>query len=373
MISASDRSKAIELIDEAVESGARLFRACEELGINKRTYRRWVSKLKGTGTAADSRPISVHPEPANKLTKEERKKILETVNSEEYKDMPPCEIVPSLADKGEYIGSESTIYRILREEKQLAHRGRTEAPHKRVITTHEATDKNQVWMWDITYLNGPVRGQFYYLYMFSDLYTRDIVGWEVYDTEDAEHASDTIRRLCFKHHIKSTDLLILHSDNGSPMKGATMLETLYKLGITPSNSRPRVSNDNAYAESLFKTLKYRPNYQPKGFETLQEAREWVSGFVHWYRYDHHHSGICYLMPAQLFEGNGWDILDKRHKLYEEAKRQHPERWNGRSTRNWSLPDVVYLNPEKPATEHNIQELTKEEQSNIRAMIEENIA
>jgi putative transposase len=272
--------------------------------------------------------------------------------------MPPCEIVPALADKGEYIGSESTMYRILREEKQLAHRGRAEEPVKRTISTHEATDKNQVWMWDITYLNGPIRGQFYYLYMFSDLFTRDIVGWEVYETEDAEHAGQTIRRLCLKHHIKSTDVLVLHSDNGSPMKGATMLETLYKLGITPSNSRPRVSNDNPYAESLFKTLKYRPNYQPKGFATLQEAREWVAGFVRWYRYEHHHRGIGYLTPAQMAEGNSQEILNKRIEVYENAKAQHPERRNGRSTRNWSLPEVVYLNPEKPASEKNIQAATK---------------
>jgi putative transposase len=194
--------------------------------------------------------------------------------------------------------------------------------------------------------------------MFSDLFNRDIVGWEVYETEDAEHASQTIRRLCLKHHVKSTDVLVLHSDNGSPMKGATMLETLYKLGITPSNSRPRVSNDNPYAESLFKTLKYRPNYQPKGFATLQEAREWVSGFVRWYRYEHHHRGICYLTPAQMAEGNYQEILNKRVEVYEKAKAQHPERWNGRNTRNWSLPEVVYLNPEKPTSEKNIQEITK---------------
>ena len=358
MISASDRDKAIELIDEAVEHGARLFMACKELNIHKRTYQRWKKNREDNGTTADLRPTAERPEPANRLSPDERQAILDTVNSEEYKDLPPCEIVPDLADKGIYIGSESTMYRILREEKQLAHRGRAEAPVKRHITTHEATAKNQVWMWDITYLNGPVKGQFYYLYMFSDLYTRDIAGWEVYETEDMEHASQTIRRLCLKHHIKSTDLLILHSDNGSPMKGATMLETLYKLGITPSNSRPRVSNDNAYAESLFKTLKYRPNYQPKGFKTLQAAREWVSGFVRWYRYEHHHSGICYLTPAQVSEGNAQEILAERIKVYEAAKAKHPERWNGRKIRNWSLSEVVYLNPEKPASEKNIQAETK---------------
>lgn len=126
-------------------------------------------------------------------------------------------------------------------------------------------------MWDITYLNGPHRGMYYYLYLFTDLYGRDIVGLEVYDTESAEHASELVRRTCLKQQRLTTEPLVLHSDNGSPMKGATMLATLYQLGITPSNSRPRVSNDNPYAESLFKTLKYRPNYQPKGFESIEAA------------------------------------------------------------------------------------------------------
>ena len=225
------------------------------------------------------------------------------------------------------------------------HRGRSEAPKRNHPTTYSADAPNQVWMWDITYLNGPHRGMFYYLYLFSDLYDRNIVGWEVFETESAEHASELIRRICLKQQRLSVEPLVLHSDNGSPMKGATMLATLYQLGITPSNSRPRVSNDNPYAESLFKTLKYRPNYQPKGFETLEAAREWVSLFVKWYNYEHHHSGINFLTPAQMRSGKGPEILEQRHQVYETAKSAHPERWNGRDTRNWSMPEKVYLNPE----------------------------
>ncbi len=140
--------------------------------------------------------------------------------------------------------------------------------------------------------------------------------------------------------------LVLHSDNGSPMKGATMLATLYKLGITPSNSRPRVSNDNPYSESLFRTLKYRPNYQPKGFATLEDAREWCSLFVKWYRFENHHSGIKFVTPAERHDGKSKAILQHRHEVYEAAKTAHPERWNGRDTRNWNDIDIVYLNPDK---------------------------
>lgn len=134
-----------------------------------------------------------------------------------------------------------------------------------MISTHVETKPNQVWMWDITYLSGPVKGLHYYLYLIYDLFSQDIVGWEVWTEESAEHASELIRRTVLKQSHLTTNPLVLHSDNGSPMKGATMLTMLYQLCITPSNSRPRVSNDNPYSENLFKTLKYRPNYQPKGF------------------------------------------------------------------------------------------------------------
>ena len=346
MISASDRENAVMLIDEAVDSGARRCKACDEIGIKERTYYRWTKLNKEKGSFEDLRPTAEHPEPVNKLTPEERQQIIDVAASPEYSSMPPCEIVPALADKGKYIASESTLYRVLREEKMQNHRGRCAEPVHRPISTHAATGPNQVYMWDITYLNGPVKGRFYYLYMISDLFSRDIVGWEVWPEESAEHASELIRRTCLAQGRLSTEPLVLHSDNGSPMKGATMLETLYHLGITPSNSRPRVSNDNPYAESLFKTLKYRPNYQPKGFANLIEARLWCANFVNWYRFEHHHSGIKFLTPSQRHNGEGETIMQNRIKVYEAAKTAHPERWNGRATRDWSLPEKVYLNPEQ---------------------------
>jgi len=150
-------------------------------------------------------------------------------------------------------------------------------------------------MWDITYLNGPIKGKYYYLYLLSELYNRKIVGWKVWKNETAEHASELIQRVYReeKMYIREKPL-VLHSDNRSPMKGVTMLETLNSLGIIPSRSRPRVSNDNSYAESIFKTLKYVPNYQPEGFDTLTEARLRVKHFVDWYNKEHRHSGINYL-------------------------------------------------------------------------------
>ena len=358
MISAPDREKAVQLIDEAIASGAACRKACEHLGVTERTFYRWKKKKAEIGSCADSRPAADHSNPPNKISAETRQEILDTVNSEEYASSAPCEIVPDLADKGKYIASESTFYRVLREEKMNNRRGRAENPNRYKPTTYIADDPNEVWMWDITYLNGPHKGQFYYLYLFSDLYDRSIVGWEVYEEENADLASDEIRRAVMRQHRLTTQPLVLHSDNGSPMKGATMLATLYQLGITPSNSRPRVSNDNPYAESLFKTLKYRPNYQPKGFATIEEAREWVSLFVHWYNYEHRHSGLKFLTPMQRRSGKGAEILAKRHEVYEKAKAEHPERWNGRATRNWDLPEEVCLNPDRVVQNENTEQETE---------------
>lgn len=334
------------LIQEMVEAGGELDKICRALGICERTFYRWKKLFEHTGKYDDLRKTAIRPVPKNKLSAEEKQRIVDTLNSPEFASKPPCEIVPTLADRNVYLASESTFYRILRERKMQKHRGRSKAPQKRPLSTHKATAPNAVWMWDITFLRGPIKGSFYYLYLITDLFSRDIVGWEVWEEESAEHASELISRATLKQKVLSTNRLVLHSDNGSPMKGATMLETLYRLGITPSNSRPRVSNDNAYAESIFKTLKFRPNYQPDGFASLQEAREWCAEFVRWYRTEHRHSGINFITPAERHSGAGETIMQKRHALYEAAKAAHPERWQSRKTRNWSLPTEVYLNPER---------------------------
>lgn len=329
--------------------------ACKSLGITERTYYRWKNLDKSYNSYEDRRAYADHSDPANKLSPEERQRVLDIVNEERFASMPPCQIVPALADEGEYIASESTIYRILHEEEMQNHRGRVQEPGKYgKPTSFCATAPNQVWTWDITYLRAGIKGLFYYLYLIVDLFSRDIVGWEVWEEESADHASDLIRRTCIAQGRLTIEPLVLHSDNGSPMKGATMLETLYALGITPSNSRPRVSNDNPYSESLFKTLKYRPNYQPKGFATIEEAREWCQLFVNWYRHEHHHSGIKFVTPADRHAGKSEEILSHRHAVYEAAKAAHPERWNGRDTRDWTDIKAVYLNPDKTYAETKIK-------------------
>lgn len=321
--------------------GATRKQACEELQLSLRTYWRWHV---GEEVKADGRPGAERPEPANKLSEQEREKILQTCNEPAYRSLPPSQIVPRLADESIYLGSESSFYRVLREADQLHHRGRSQAARKLSKPQgYKASGPNQVWSWDITYLAATIVGMFYRLYLVMDIYSRKIVGWEVHENETAEHASVVIRKACLAQGVSERGL-VLHSDNGSPMKGATMLATLQRLGVVPSFSRPSVSNDNPYSESLFGTLKYTPAYPTKPFESLEGARQWVHEFVRWYNHEHRHSAIQFVTPAERHRGDDEAILAKRQTVYEAAKRRNPERWSGK-TRNWEPAGEVWLNPE----------------------------
>lgn len=333
---------AIQMISEAMQQGARQKPACEVVGISNRTLQQWCQ----TGTY-DQRQ-QVKRVPANKLSEQERAAILKVCNSEEFKSQSPNQIVPTLADRGQYMASESSFYRILRDADQQQHRGRTAPPNRAKPKAHSADGPNQVWSWDITYLARNLKGAFFYLYLFMDIYSRKIVGWEVYENESSEQAADVLRKTRLAETLFSKQKVVLHSDNGSPMKGATMLATMQKLGIVPSFSRPSVSNDNPYSESLFKTLKYTPAYPSKPFESIDEARQWVATFVQWYNHTHRHSGIKYVTPDQRHQGEDQAILTQRKRVYEEAKKQNPKRWTG-DTRNWDHESIVKLNPdnEKP--------------------------
>jgi len=168
------------------------------------------------------------------------------------------------------------------------------------------------------------------------------VHWEIHERESPDHSAGMIEMACQKHKI-SKDQITLHSDNGGPMKGATMLATLQRLGIAASFSRPRVSDDNPYSESLFKTLKYCPHFPERGFRSIEEARLWVGKFVHWYNTIHLHSGINWVTPAMRHQNQDQEVLVKRSHVYEMARQKNPARWS-RQTRDWSRPNCVELNP-----------------------------
>jgi putative transposase len=279
----------------------------------------------------------------------ERKRILKRVNEPDVADLPVSQIVPRLADGGIYMGSESTIYRILKEEKQLKHRLKSK-PARTVIKPKAltATAPNQVYTWDITYLPTRIKGSFFYLYLVLDIFSRKIVGWQVHCDELSALAADLMTDICYREKIKRHQVT-LHSDNGSPMKGATMLATLQELGVIPSFSRPSVSNDNPYSESIFRTLKYRPEYPESAFQDIDAARQWVSGFAKWYNEEHRHSGIKFVTPSERHQGIDNAILLNRVEVYKKAKAQNPSRWSG-DIKNWDPIKEVKLNPEKSKIE-----------------------
>lgn len=337
MISASDRRKAVELIEEAVAGGARKRLACEELGITARTLQRWV---RGGEMRQDGRPMALRPEPAHKLSEIERAAVLKLVNEPRFAALPPTQIVPRLADEGRYVASESTIYRILRAEQQLAHRCRARTAVRREPPRRCATAPNQLWCWDITYLPAAVRGTFFFLYLVLDVYSRKIVAHEVHAEESGHHAAMLIERAVLRERIAGQPLVI-HQDNGSPMKASTFVAKLQELGIDASYSRPSVSDDNAYAESLFRTCKYRPEY-PGVFENLDEARAWALRFERWYNHTHKHRNLKFVSPAERHCGVDQAIFNARRVIYEQARANHPARWT-RNTRDWSLSNQVWLN------------------------------
>lgn len=338
MISAPDRQETLTLIEQAVQAGARQALACRELGVSARTLQRWQHQ------AVDGRPEAKRQAPANKLSHEERRAVLDAANRADFASITPHQIVPKLADEGIYLASESTFYRLLKEDGQGVQRGRSQSPRKHVLTTHQADGPNQVWCWDITWMPTTVKGKYFYWYMMKDIYSRKLVANEVHESETSQQAAALLRRGCLKEQTAGRPL-VLHSDNGTAMKGATMLASMHQLGVKPSFSRPRVSNDNAYAEALFKTAKYCPFWPERPFDTIEQARAWVHRFVDWYNEEHCHSGLKYVTPGQRHRGEADSLLAHRKLVYEAAKASKPERWPN-SIRNWNLDNVVYLNPER---------------------------
>ena len=333
------RRVLLERVDEAVCAGARLEKACQVLGVSVRTLQRWRNSG-GDGRRGPKSPVT------HRLTAEEEEEILAVANSPAYRNLSPERVVAKLADEGRYICSEASLRRVLKRHAQNAHRQRSRPGVRRhKPREYVAREPLRVLTWDITYLrHARVRGHFFYLYLFIDVWSRRIVGAEVHSIQSSELAADALRRLCLEHAVE-TERCVLHSDNGAPMKGSTMLATLHDLGITRSFSRPRVSDDNAHVESLFRHLKYAPNYPTRGFDDLAHARHWVARFAAWYNERHLHSTIGYVTPDDRHSGRDISVLQNRRDLYQLARKRNPRRWTG-PPRKWHRPAIVTLNPDR---------------------------
>ena len=316
----------------------RISALCFYLGLSERTVQRW--KKEGLRDRRKNSKKKV----ARKLSAEEEQEVYEALCSDECKEMNPHEAFNYLLDKGIYIASESTFYRILSKRGALAHRTEErisgESRHK--PDELKAFAKNQVWMWDITWLKSPVTGIYYYAYVIEDLFDRSIVGWAIHEKESDIHSTELFESVCMRERAHP---LFVHSDNGNPMKGITLVAFYYRLGIIPSFSRPRVSDDKPIIESFFKTLKYTCGY-PKCFSGIGHAKKWFADFIHWYNYEHSHSGLQYVTPMQKRNGEHIIIYAKRNKTLEDARRKNPLRWNKGSIKKYVVRESEILNPDE---------------------------
>lgn len=312
--------------------------ACQIAGISARTIERWR-----TTPGSDDRRCGPHHRPANALGAVEEEQLLRIMTSTRFAHLSPKQLVPQLADRGLYLASESTFYRLQRHygiRKTRRTIARTEVT--RATRLHRAVGPNQVWSWDITWLATTVRGLYLHLYLVLDVWSRRIVGWCIAERGSAEIASELITHACREGNFNPKGL-VLHSDNGKPMRASTFIATLQWLGVVPSFSRPHVSDDNPYSEALFRTLKHTPAYPPVPFDSLAGARCWMTRFASWYNGEHRHSAIRYVTPDERHFGHEKEILARRQRLYERARRLNPNRWTG-DTRNWTPVPSVTLNP-----------------------------
>ena len=254
----------------------------------------------------------------NRFSEAEDHEIVEISTSEKHKDKTPGEIVAELATSGKYIGSVSSIYRVLKRSNIVVFKRHSRKGKSDPVEV-KANRSDELWSWDISWLKTMTRGMYYYLYLFTDIWDRYIVGWAIYEEESGELAKKLFLDISNKHKVKGVKL---SSDNGGPMRSKTFRATLEKLKDLQSFGRPSVSNDNAYSESLFSTLKRNAGY-PKRFKTIEEAREWMSKFVDWYNNEHMHTGLCYITPAQRRKGEDKKIFEKRNNTFELARLAHP--------------------------------------------------
>jgi putative transposase len=312
-------------------------RACQVLGVARCSlYRIRQAKITGSVPLPDPSlsPRGLHPD--------EKATVREVLNSPRFQDQAPREVYATLLDEGQYLCSWRTMYRILEEHQEVRER-RDQLRHPQYTKPELlATGPNQLWSWDITKLLGPAKWTYYYLYNILDVFSRYSVGWMIAERESASLAEELIAATCVRQNIQPGQLTI-HADRGSSMTSKPVALLLADLGVTKTHSRPHVSNDNPFSESQFKTLKYRPDY-PERFGCQQDARSWATEFFDWYNYEHHHSALGLLTPADVHFGRALAVLQQRQDVLEAAYRRTPQRFVKGFPKPLSLPTAVWINP-----------------------------
>jgi putative transposase len=328
----------IECIDQRTP-GLPVAPACEAIGLSRATYYRSKQPPR---EPTPPRPRKPHP---RKLSEAERGKVLEALHSERFEEQPPGEVFHTLLSEGTYLCSQRTMHRILAEQGESGDRRDQRAPKSHPVPRLCADRPNSVWTWDISKLPTFVAGVFLNLYVVLDLYSRYVVAWMV-----AERENSALAKQLFEEAIERYDIapgtLQVHQDRGAPMRAHTFIDLLASLGVDASHSRPRVSNDNAFSEALFKTTKYQPDY-PGLFVDASHARQWCGEFFPWYTDQHHHSGLAGFTPADVFFGRVEACATIREQTLADAFLRHPERFVHGPPKVRRPPNVVYINPLVP--------------------------
>lgn len=287
--------------------------------------------------------------PSNALTPEQTAEVLAVLRSAEFCESAPAQVWARLLDRGVYLCSIATMYRVLRAVGEVGDRRRQRTHPATKKPELLATSPLQVWSWDITKLRSCTRGKYFELYVIIDIYSRYVVGWTVAETESGRLAKNFIARTFRKYKIKP-GALTLHSDRGASMTSKTVAQLLVDLGIDRSHNRPHTSNDNPYSEAAFKTLKYCPAF-PDRFDDVHHARRFCKKFFAYYNDEHYHSGIALLTPATVHNGNVDKVQAARAQVLTAAYAEHPERFS-RRPRPLPMPTKAWIND--PSREANIK-------------------
>ena len=313
--------------------------AAQAVGVSPSTvYRRRMPPVLG--------PPPARPTPPRSLVAQEIDRALAHLHDPRFVDFSPRTIVAVLLDEGTYVASVRTFYRLLEKHRETQER-RDQLRHERyAVPRLHADAPNRVWSWDITKLRGPSSGIVYYLYVVIDIFSRYVVGWTLADREDSRIAKELFEESARRHGIPR-DQLKVHADRGSSMRSLTLAEAFTLLGIEPSFSRPRVSNDNAFSEAQFKTLKYMPSF-PDRFGCFEDARAFLIEFFVWYNGHHRHSGIAFLTPADVHFGRAPQVVAARQRVLDEAYATYPERFSRRAPRAKAPAADVWINQPTPA-------------------------
>ena len=321
----------------------RIVVVCKALGISRASYYRRHQPVCVPITPILLEPRSPSP---RGLSLAERHSIRDVLNSNRFVDLAPAQIYTALLDEGVFLCSVRSMYRILDDAQEVRER-RDQLRHP---TYHKpeliATAPNQVWSWDITLLKGPVKASRFHLYVILDIFSRYVVGWLLAERECQDLAARLIRETCEKQEVKPEQLTI-HSDRGPAMKSQTVAQLLGVLGVTKSQSRPYVSNDNPFSESQFKTLKYRPEF-PERFASFHEAHAFCVRFFPWYNDEHYHSGLQMFTPSSVHYCQTGPILAQREQTMQAAYAAHPERFVHGVPKLKPVPETVWINPPIPA-------------------------